>query len=315
MVSSQLQQRPNRHRPVRGDPARGSTWTHRFASERPSVRYLLSGSPAWSFELPPTAGAHTVRRLAPPARTTCPDVVIHALGRFVLVRDGRPVPAGTWQSRKARDLLKILVARGDRPITRDALIEALWPNDDPARTPNRLAVALSRVRAVLDPDHRPHPHVVADIATVRLDHSRLRVDVDEFLSAAELGLSLLHVGRSEEALEHLELAEAAYKGDFLEEDLYAEWAVKPREELRATYISVARALAEIATASGDHDGSSRFALRILERDAYDERAHLLHTSALAAAGRYGQSRRAYHAYVTRMEEIGVEPAPIPVPRH
>ena len=140
--------------------------------------------------------------------------------------------------------------------------------------------------------------------TVRLDHSRLRVDVHEFRSAAELGLSLLRVGRSEEAFEHLELAEAAYAGDFLEEDLYAEWAVKPREELRATYISVARALAEIATASGDHDRSSRYALRILERDAYDERAHLLHTSALAEAGRHGQSRRAYHAYVTRMEEIG-----------
>ena len=52
--------------------------------------------------------------------------------------------------------MKILVTRPDRRVTRDELIELLWP-DEPADTlANRLSVALSLLRAVLDPD-RIHP--------------------------------------------------------------------------------------------------------------------------------------------------------------
>ncbi len=42
----------------------------------------------------------------------------------------------------------------------------------------------------------------------------------------------------------LRAAEAAYSGDFLEEDVYADWAAGMREEARALYVRVARVLAE-----------------------------------------------------------------------
>jgi DNA-binding SARP family transcriptional activator len=53
---------------------------------------------------------------------------------------------------------------------------------------------------------------------------------------------------------------------------------------------------------------------VLSRDPYDERAHLQLVSALSAAGRHGEARRAYRAYSGRMAEIDVEPAPFPDPR-
>jgi Bacterial transcriptional activator domain len=65
-----------------------------------------------------------------------------------------------------------------------------------------------------------------------------------------------------------------------------------------------------AAASGLHDATIRYRLRALERDRYDEGAHLGLVSALLAAARHGEARRAYHDYVARMEEIGVEPAPL-----
>lgn len=85
------------------------------------------------------------------------DVAVRSLGALSVCRGGEVVSAGEWQSRKARDLLKILVSRRGRPATRDALIEALWPEQDPSRTPNRLSVALSTARAVLDPERRFAP--------------------------------------------------------------------------------------------------------------------------------------------------------------
>jgi DNA-binding SARP family transcriptional activator len=90
------------------------------------------------------------------------SVAIRALGGFRVFRDGASVPLREWQSRKARDLLKLLVARVGRPAPRECLLEALWPEQDPCQTRPRLSVALSTVRAVLDPGRRLEPdHFVA----------------------------------------------------------------------------------------------------------------------------------------------------------
>jgi DNA-binding SARP family transcriptional activator len=46
-------------------------------------------------------------------------------------------------------------------------------------------------------------------------------------------------------------------------------------------------------------------LRILERDPFDEAAHLELVSMLIQAARLGEARRAYRTYVARMRELGV----------
>ena len=74
---------------------------------------------------------------------------------------------------------------------------------------------------------------------------------------------------------------------------------------------MARALAEDAAARGDTDAATRFYLRLLERDPYDEPAHLGLVGALEAAGRHGEARRCFRAYCARMDAIGVESAPFP----
>ena len=107
----------------------------------------------------------------------------------------------------------------------------------------------------------------------------------------------------------LTTAEAPYSGDFLEEDAYEEWALALREEARATYIEVARVLADEAVAAGDVDAATRHYLRVLERDPYDEPAHLGLVGSFESARRHGEARRAYQAYCARMDAIGVESVP------
>ena len=86
----------------------------------------------------------------------------------------------------------------------------------------------------------------------------------------------------------LELAEAAYTGDFLEEDSYEDWAIPLRDEARAVYVDVLRKLAETT-------GVARYFLRIIDRDPYDEPAHLGLVAALQAQRAHGEARRAYRA--------------------
>lgn len=243
-----------------------------------------------------------------------PAVAIQTLGAFRVWRDGRAVPSTEWRSRKARDVLKILVARRGRPTPRDLLVEALWPGGDPARTPNRLSVALSTLRLTLDPAHRygRERFIASDKGSVRVRLAAVAVDVESFLADAEAGLRLHRRGRHAEAWRVLEATEALYAGDFVEENAYEDWAIALREEARAAYLAVAAALGELALASRDHDAAIRYRLRSLARDRYDERAHLALVSTLAAAGRYGEAERAYGAYVARMEAIGVDAAPYAV---
>jgi DNA-binding SARP family transcriptional activator len=235
---------------------------------------------------------------------------------FEVTRDGVAVADAEWQSRKARELLKILVARRGRALPRGRLVQLLWPDeDDPAVLANRLSVALATVRRILDPARAwPAGHyVIAGTGSVTLAVHRIDVDVEAFLRDAAAGLA----DRSTGAPALLRRAAAAYRGDVLEEDLYADWAHGLREEARAACLAVLRALAADATGRGDTDQAVLPLLRLLDHDRYDEPAHRALVSALAAAGRWGDAGRANRCYQARMAELGIRPAPVPglpVPR-
>ncbi len=171
-------------------------------------------------------------RVSVPESTPAPPVEIRVLGSLAVLRYGTPVPVQEWQSKKARELLAILVARRGRAIAREALMELLWPGDDVDKLGNRLSVALSTARAVLDPDRRhPADHYVSSRGgALALQRGQLRVDVERLFRQTGVGLDLLRVGHPVDAREKLERAVALYVGDFYEDDPYAEWANPMRDE-------------------------------------------------------------------------------------
>ncbi|MCB0907834.1 MAG: winged helix-turn-helix domain-containing protein, partial [Nocardioidaceae bacterium] len=252
------------------------------------------------------AAARDLGRAGDPDR----NVRIRTLGGFGVDRDGEPVPLTAWQSKKARDLLKILVARRGSAVPREELLEALWPGEPASRTSNRLSVALSTLRAVLEATSRAPdaPVVVADRVCVRLDRAQVEIDVEQFLADAEAGLRLTRTDDAA-ALEVLARAEAAYLGEVLPEDAYDEEFTSLRDEARAAFLAVARALARIEEHAGHPEAAGRHYQRLLAVDPFDEAAHLGLVSALSLAGQHGEARRVYDKYAERMGELGLEPAP------
>jgi DNA-binding SARP family transcriptional activator/Tfp pilus assembly protein PilF len=246
------------------------------------------------------------------ARLQAPELAIVTLGRFAVLRDGEPIPVSAWQSRKARDLLKLLAARRGRPLTRDAAAEVLWPGEDAGPLSNRLSVALSTLRKVLDPDRaRPADHFIAADSrslTLRVDH--VSVDVIAFLHAADEGVALASRGDWGAAEAKLRDAEGHYTGDFLEEDLYEDWPVDCREEARSAAMEVSRLLARAASRRGDEEHAGRHLRRLLERDPYDGDAWTALVGAQLRLGRYGEARRQHAAYARRMGELDIAPLPL-----
>ncbi|MEU4214844.1 tetratricopeptide repeat protein [Actinoplanes sp. NPDC026623] len=234
------------------------------------------------------------------------EISVQALGRFEVRVDGEPVPPSRWQSRKARDLLRILVARRGRPVPREELCELLWPDDDPAKTGHRLSVLLSIVRGVLDPakaraaDH----YLIADQASIALDVTRVRVDVEDFLSYVARAARLLDAGDRDEARELLVTIDRHHAADAFDDEPYASWSGSLREQTRTAYLSMLRMLAQVCGPATSADG---YLLRLLERDPYDEPAHRSLVRRLVRAGRHGEARRAFDRYGQAMREIGVRP--------
>jgi ATP/maltotriose-dependent transcriptional regulator MalT/DNA-binding SARP family transcriptional activator len=252
------------------------------------------------------------RRVAGPLGVlvrSAPAVSIQTLGVFRVIRDGMPIPTTAWKSKKARDLLKILIARR-KPTPRDQLMELLWPEVDPTLASNRLSVLLSTVREVLQPQPTGEGPLVTISGSVLLNLAQVRVDVKDFLTRATAALDADR-GREPGATAQLAAAVTAHTGDFLEEDPYQEWAATLAEEIRATHIALLRALAARLRDAGDIDAVVRYTLRLLAQDPYDEEAHLTLVGVLLGAGRLGQGRRHYQTYVRRMKEIDVPPRPLP----
>lgn len=240
------------------------------------------------------------------------DVAIATLGRFTVSRAGQPIPLVAWQSRKARDLLKMLAARRGRPLTRDAAAEALWPNEDAGPLPNRLSVALSTLRRVLDPERSyPQDHfIAADHQSLALRVDRVRLDVTTFLDAAAAGVALAAGSDWSGAERRLRHADGLYTGDFLEEDLYEDWAVDCREEARSTAQEVSRLLARAAVGRDDDEDAARHLRRLLERDPYDADAWTALLGAQLRLRRYGEARRQHAVYTRRMAELEISPVPL-----
>lgn len=221
-----------------------------------------------------------------PRTTTVPTdktVRIITLGRFAVEVNGTDLPTSVWGSRLARQLLKRLVAARGWPVTRDELVDMLWPEEaDPGLLGPRLSVQLSAVRRVLGCG------INADRHTVRLDLDEVSTDLENFYKTTDDAAVV-----------------AAYPGEFLPEDRYDDWTAGPRDEARTRFVSAARRLAERERDSGDPLLAVSLGRRLLEADRYDDQAHRLVVESLVAGGEVGEARRSHRFWQETMAEIGV----------
>ncbi|MFJ8580015.1 BTAD domain-containing putative transcriptional regulator [Micromonospora sp. NPDC093277] len=269
-----------------------------------------------------------------------PEVEVQTLGDFTVRLAGTLVPVGSWQSRKARDLLKMVAGKLGKPVAREALATALWPEARGEVALRRLSVLISTVRGVLDPDRR-HPadrYLATDPATVRINPAYVAVDALRFHDAARAAIAAdgaspatarrdggpspadaakgggIPVDGEVRLLRRLEAVVAMYTGDLCDDgETNGDWVRQPRAVLADLHREAIHRLARRCLRSDRTEAAIGWYLRLTGEDGYDEPAHLGLISALSAAGRHGEANRRYQGYVAQMREIDVEPAPFPLP--
>ena len=154
-------------------------------------------------------------------------VFITLLGRFAIAVDGRI--AGPWPRPTARRLCELVLVSPERRISREAVCEALFPNLGPEAAGNALSKALTMARTVLSDLGG------AAASLVRADRSYIWASsgpevVSDLEPNEEALQAALHLGPGVARDQALASA-LEQRGVLLEDEPYAEWALRRREHL------------------------------------------------------------------------------------
>lgn len=249
--------------------------------------------------------------VTPAATDESPLLQVRCFGRFEVLRDG--VSIERWRRGKAKTLLKHLVVRR-QPVPRDILIDLLWPDADPQVAVNGLRVALHALRQALGPcelqGNPARDYVIFESGNYSVNPAAgLWVDADEFTKHFTMGRRLERQGQLSAAIGHFEQAEAVYRDDYLVEDIYEDWTLVRREELKDQYLMVLTKLADACLTQGDAEGCIVRCHKILQKDACREDAY---RRLMRCYAQLGQRSQALHWFGlcarTLRQELDVAPS-------
>jgi DNA-binding SARP family transcriptional activator len=219
-----------------------------------------------------------------------PQLQLRLLGGFRAERVGGDVPVAAWQRRSAKTLTKLLAATPGHALHREQVLEMLWPGADLESALNSFGKALHAARRALEPELVPREsssYLRLTDSVVALDLEHVWVDADHFELLAESALRGPDVGSYDAAL-------AAYGGELLPEDRYADWCSQRRECLVELYLRLLTGLAEALARRGAPGAAAARLREVLQHDPTREDVHRRLMAVYAAAGTRDQAVRQFH---------------------
>ena len=114
-------------------------------------------------------------------------------------------------------------------------------------------------------------------------------------------------GEPSAALDLYRRALRLYRGAYLLDAGYEEWALPHRDRLAARFVAAAVRAGELTMAGGDPDEALRLAGRAVEAEPWSEGAHRLSVAAHLARGDRAAARRAMQTCLRQLDDLGVPP--------
>jgi DNA-binding SARP family transcriptional activator len=213
-------------------------------------------------------------------------------------------PAELGGVRPKQVLEILLTARGHRvPI--DRLAELVWGDERPQNVPGSLQTFVSTLRRHLSPD-REHARelVVTESEAYRFATERVSLDLDRFDELLERSAH----EPTHQARLSLEQALGFVRGEVLEDEPYATWALDVRGSYQGRVLGARLDVADAALAELDFAPALAHAEAAAALDGFSERAYRTGMLALYALGRPHEALSRYRDFRIRLdEELGLEP--------
>jgi DNA-binding SARP family transcriptional activator len=233
------------------------------------------------------------------------NTYVQLCGRFVVELGGRRAEQH-FPSRQGRVLFAYLVLQRPRAVSRDELIEAIWPEARPANHASALTVLLSKLRTAVGAD------VLAGRGSVRVTlPPGARVDVEEALAALHRAESAVVQGDWARAWSAALCARYVTERPLLpDHDL--PWLDSWRRRLDNVLDGALEAYAAACLGLGGTEiaGAERAARHLLAHNPLRETGYGLLMRALAARGNVAEALHVYEqARTVLRDELGIPPGP------
>jgi DNA-binding SARP family transcriptional activator len=235
---------------------------------------------------------------------------IFALGKFGLAANGRGIAVDKWKRKQAVTLLKFLVTHLDRPVHRERILDCLWPDVDEERGWGRLKVTMYYLRTQLRASGAGEDAVSTVGEAYLLRRDTVWVDAENFERLVTEGRALQSKGRDEDALRCYEEAQFLYRGDYLEQDVFADWCAEERERLGEIYMEMLTRKAECHAQRNEFAEAAQVCRKGLVHDPCRESFHCSLMQYLVRLGRADWAITQFrHCQAVLAREFGVEPMP------
>ncbi|MPZ74316.1 MAG: hypothetical protein GEU74_14010 [Nitriliruptorales bacterium] len=247
--------------------------------------------------------------LAPLTPAAPTSVKIAMLGGFRMEVEGRTID-GFGLKPRARSLLRLLALSAGRPLHREVIVAALWPDADRDTGMRLLHVALSALRHALSPDAKRGGNMLlvrdgeAYLLALPQDSE---VDIRELEAMATQGVRARAAGDREAAIAAFERVLWLHTDELLPEEGPAEWVVDERTRLRQAAADAAQALVELHVARGDTTSAALACSRGLHLDRYRDALWRMLIAIQEQGGDLAAAAHTRRRYSELLAELGVPP--------
>ena len=206
---------------------------------------------------------------------------------------------------RPKQVLEILLAARGHLVPTDRLAELVWADERPQDAAGSLQTFVSVLRRNLSPDReRARELVVTEPEAYRFATELVALDLDRFDELLERSAG--EPTRLARAL--LEQALALVRGEVLEDEPYAAWALDLRGSYQGRVLGAHLDAADAALAELDFTPALAHTEAAAALDRFSERAHRTEMLALYALGRAHEALGRYRSFRMRLdEELGLEP--------
>jgi DNA-binding SARP family transcriptional activator len=206
---------------------------------------------------------------------------------------------------RPRGLLALLALKAPSVISTDAIVEALWGDEDAAKPEAALHMAVSRLRSALGEDV-----IATQPGGYRLELPSTNSDLSRFRTHVRRGQQLQTLGHPTAACESYRQGLAQWRGPALTDLRQFDFAERAASELEEERITAVESLMEAMLAAGAHAQVVGELYGLVESFPYRERLWQLLMLALYRSGRQAEALEVYKDLRTRLgDELGIEPWP------
>jgi LuxR family transcriptional regulator, maltose regulon positive regulatory protein len=236
------------------------------------------------------------------------SIRVQTLGQFKIWLGEKEVGEKDWQREKGKELFQLFITMNEL-ISKEEILQILWPNQDKKNADRDFKVALNSLHHVLEPLRKARAapfFIIREGMFYGLNpHAVVELDTTQFQQLVESGLG---ESSSEKVITLLEKGLRLYLGEYLPDRRYDDWCISKRESMLVYFLRGAEKMAQLMVRNEEYDKAIYWCEKILKRDRTWEEAYRLLMYCYYRKNNRPQAMKWFQkCKVVLEEELGVSP--------